>query len=349
MGIIYKITNNINNKIYIGQTRLPEPRRWQQHVWHANNNPSTDCLLLCQAIQKYGKDNFTREIIEEVDEEQLNEREQYWIRVYNSTDKAIGYNLSLGGEGHSKFEDKEIVAAFEKYGSVIEVSRYLNLSREQVSRRLQGMGYITTREIPIKQYTPDGKLVAIYPTVAEASKQTGISASGISSTNALTAGGYIWLRDKPDNSIEQYLEKLRLENKNLPGIEQYDFNGELVGEFKTAAEAARALNINVSSIKAALLGKQKTAGGFLWRKKFNGLTYEEMYNNFLLSPSCCGVEEIDKDNNTIHQFSSSNEAEAYYGWGGNMVKPVCDGKKKSVNGKYFRYSNSRKRELLGIK
>ena len=63
MGVIYKITNNINGKIYIGQTRIPESKRWQQHVWHADNDSDKDSLLLCKAIKKYGKESFSREII----------------------------------------------------------------------------------------------------------------------------------------------------------------------------------------------------------------------------------------------------------------------------------------------
>lgn len=349
MGIIYKITNNINGKIYIGQTRMSEPQRWQQHIWYAYNNPDGDCVLLCRAINKYGKENFSREILEEATDNFLNEREIYWIKTLNSTDRNVGYNIEIGGNGHCKITDEEITNAFEKYGSVVEASRHIDLSYSQISKRLQNLGYITTREIPIKQYTVDGKLIATYPTSAEASRQTGICASAMTSSDAITAGGYIWLRDKVGVSIEEYLEKLKLENKNLPGIEQYDFNGNFIQCFSSATEASNKLNINVSSIKAALNGKQTTAGGFLWRKKFNGLSYEEMFNKFLLSSSCCAVEEIDENGGVIHVFESSNKAEQFYGWGGNKVKPVCDGKRKSTNGKYFRYANPKKRELLNNK
>lgn len=348
MGVIYKITNKINNKIYIGQTRLAEPQRWQQHLWYANNNPKGDCVLLCQAINKYGKENFSREVIENISNDLLNEREAYWIKFFNSTDKKIGYNIEIGGEGHCKITDEEIITAFQQYGGVVEASRHINLSYNQISKRLQSLGYITTREIPIKQYTVEGKFVAIYPTAAEASRQTGISASAITSSDVITAGGYIWLRDKIGVTIEAHLKKLKLENKQLRGIEQYDFNGNFIKYFSSAAEASKELGVNVSSIKAASNGRQATAGGFLWRKRFNGLSYEEMLNKFLLSPSCCAVEEINEQGEVIHLFESSNKAEQFYGWGGNMVKPVCDGKKKSTNGKYFRYANPKKRELLNI-
>ena len=68
MGVIYKITNQINGKFYIGKTVLTEPQRWQQHLYYAQNGQGDkDCPCLCNAILKYGKENFIREILEEVD------------------------------------------------------------------------------------------------------------------------------------------------------------------------------------------------------------------------------------------------------------------------------------------
>jgi len=100
MGYIYKITNLVNNKIYIGKTVVSEPRRWQAHVWYAHNDIKKDCPYLCNAINKYGKENFKREIIEEIDDKNLFEREIYWINYYASNNHEIGYNLDNGGIGH---------------------------------------------------------------------------------------------------------------------------------------------------------------------------------------------------------------------------------------------------------
>ena len=115
MGCIYKIVNNINGKIYIGQTRISESQRWQQHVWHANNESNDDSLLLCRAIKKYGKENFTRSILEQCNNDLLNEREEYWIAYYDATNRSVGYNIALGGEGHSKYTDDEILQYYNKY------------------------------------------------------------------------------------------------------------------------------------------------------------------------------------------------------------------------------------------
>lgn len=87
-GIIYKYTNKINGKVYIGQT-IDEEKRKSEHRRCTN-----DCLFH-RAIKKYGWDNFEYEVIERVDSEKLNEREIYWISEYNSCE--FGYNVSIGG------------------------------------------------------------------------------------------------------------------------------------------------------------------------------------------------------------------------------------------------------------
>ena len=75
-GIIYKITNIINNKVYIGQTVNTIKQRWNKHC-HSNG-----CRSLYNAILKYGKENFNIEIIETLPIEELDEREIYWINYY---------------------------------------------------------------------------------------------------------------------------------------------------------------------------------------------------------------------------------------------------------------------------
>jgi group I intron endonuclease len=86
--IIYKTTNLKNGKFYIGKD--------------AKNNPNYlgSGILLKNAISRYGKRNFKKEILEQCDTIiELNEREQYWINVLSSTDKNIGYNIAKGGDG----------------------------------------------------------------------------------------------------------------------------------------------------------------------------------------------------------------------------------------------------------
>ena len=95
MTYIYKITNQINNKIYIGKTINIE-KRWKRHIYLARTGFKRH---LYDAMRKYGINNFIIEIIEVCKNQDSNTRERYWIEYYKSYDKNIGYNKSFGGEG----------------------------------------------------------------------------------------------------------------------------------------------------------------------------------------------------------------------------------------------------------
>lgn len=107
---IYKITNNINGKIYIGQS-IDINKRWKEHK-HRSQIPNKEYdKYLYRAFRKYGIENFTFEILEECTREQLNEKENYYILLYKSNDDFYGYNETSGydqpqygfsGETHPK-------------------------------------------------------------------------------------------------------------------------------------------------------------------------------------------------------------------------------------------------------
>lgn len=92
---IYKITNKLNEKFYIGQTVQEDPsKRWQAHLTCAKNNPQ---LRIQHAIRKYGEENFLFEVIDTAETvEELNQKEIYWIERLHAIDK--GYNIKPGGD-----------------------------------------------------------------------------------------------------------------------------------------------------------------------------------------------------------------------------------------------------------
>lgn len=91
--VIYRITNLINNKVYIGQTQRPFEQRILEHKQCADRG---DGYYIHCAIRKYGWENFKAEIIvETTNVDTLNELEQYYIKKYNSD--VVGYNLAPGG------------------------------------------------------------------------------------------------------------------------------------------------------------------------------------------------------------------------------------------------------------
>ena len=130
MGEIYKITNLINGKMYIGQTKNDARRRWTEHKRDAKKHNYRS--LLHNAINKYGADNFNMEVIEyEVPDEKLNEREIYWIKYYGTFDNPEkGYNLTSGG--HQNFHIAEKTREIHRIHALTGVTGHKHLPRDQV-------------------------------------------------------------------------------------------------------------------------------------------------------------------------------------------------------------------------
>lgn len=111
MGFIYKITNNLNQKSYIGKTERTIEIRYKEHIRHSKILD----LPLYRAFNKYGIENFTVSELEECDNQDLDKREIYWINFYKTYSN--GYNCTAGGEGGIKtYEEdlEEIIAQYQK-------------------------------------------------------------------------------------------------------------------------------------------------------------------------------------------------------------------------------------------
>jgi group I intron endonuclease len=97
---IYKITNKINGKVYIGKTIKPLHIRWSQHISKSKRNTKHK-FLLHNAICKYGPINFDVELIYTAKSiEDLADREKQYIKQYNTfNNPSVGYNMTDGGDG----------------------------------------------------------------------------------------------------------------------------------------------------------------------------------------------------------------------------------------------------------
>jgi hypothetical protein len=187
-GYIYKVTNNLTGKSYVGQTVQVPHKRWSAHKYAAKTNKYKGSYFH-SAIRKYGPSNFTFEIIDtfKLDDERglgyvLNRFEVFYIKVYN-TFKA-GYNLTPGGGGI--FGYKKTPEQVEKTASKI---RGRKLSKEH---KLQ-IGQDKSK--PVIQYSLAGHKLSEYQSMKQANDVTGINFKSISNCCrgvAKTAFGFKW-------------------------------------------------------------------------------------------------------------------------------------------------------------
>jgi group I intron endonuclease len=108
LGIIYKATNKVNGKVYIGQTVQFLEKRIYRHKYDAFERVAS--TVFCKALRKYGITQFIWEIIEQCcSKEELDEMEFHYIKQYKSHVDDLGYNMTFGGDGGSgrKLSEKE--------------------------------------------------------------------------------------------------------------------------------------------------------------------------------------------------------------------------------------------------
>lgn len=207
---IYRIINQCNNKSYIGKSKDLHVRLRAHHTEPFNSNADMYNSLIYRAIRKYGLDNFSFEVVEYCPEEQLNEREKYWIayfHTYINEPNCQGYNMTIGGETNifEKQYDRDLIHQLWKEGkSHQEILKLINCSRVTLTlildeleidsheRRYRSCAY---KAKPVLQYNLNNELLHEYNSIADAFRATGVPTGNISKNckgKLKTAGGYIW-------------------------------------------------------------------------------------------------------------------------------------------------------------
>lgn len=190
---IYKITNLINNKIYIGQS-IDIEKRWEEHKYYS----SDEHTAIQSAFKKYGISNFSFEVIEKCSKNKLDEREIYWIAYYDSYNN--GYNLTAGGQTKRRLDYALIANTYLQLKSIHATSKQLNVHRDSVRKALEyfDISYNKTRSAPQSICMIDmktGEELQVFPSIKDAALFLKISDSTIRahlSGRLKSAGGYYW-------------------------------------------------------------------------------------------------------------------------------------------------------------
>lgn len=263
---IYKITNKLNQKCYVGQSVNIE-QRWAKHRTDSHN------LELRNDIQKLGIQNFTFEVLEECKINELDQREKYWIQYFNSYEE--GYNLTLGGSGNNNPLNLDYEAIYQRFletNSMSKTAEEFNCSVTPVRNALRqhGIDYSDVeKEKPVEQIDPITlQVIKVYPSIAEAGKALGVTYSAISlaaNGTSQTSCGYYW---RFVGETKQFDKKTIKKWKRK--IAQYNLDtNELITTFSSAADAARSLGKDGknggSQIISACKGIYKQAYGYKWK------------------------------------------------------------------------------------
>lgn len=222
---VYKITNLITNKTYIGVSIHIE-QRWKEH----KNGHGSQSLY--KDFWEYGIKNFSFEILEECPEEELYKKEPEWIKYYNSYKD--GYNENPGGIDSNlqaiKKTRKEIYCYdlngnfIKKYNSISEAERETGIPNSNISKAAKGIERAVAGSYQWR-YTKEDYINPYIRTCH--------------------------FKEKPVHCKKP--------------VAQYDLNGKLINKFESIKEASEQTKVNKNSIGMVCNGQRKTAGKYIWK------------------------------------------------------------------------------------
>lgn len=147
IGEIYKITNMINGRVYIGATKRTLNDRKREHLKTYNDSKSRMYeFKIYKAMRKYGVENFLFESLEKCQTDKLDEREKYYIEKYDS--KNNGYNEAIGGKGKPLWTDKQVEACkilYDNHWLLKDISDLFNSNPSTVGKKLKEKYNIDTK------------------------------------------------------------------------------------------------------------------------------------------------------------------------------------------------------------
>lgn len=232
-GYIYKIWNDVNDKIYIGQTIVSVRERWNCHKHQAIY--MEDNMVLYRAMRKYGVNLFHIDIVQTITKnnkelliDEVNKMESYYIEKFNSI-RPNGYNVAAGGESYNlncqPIDQYDLKCNFIKtFCSCIDAAKELSIGVSSIRKCVAGLhqtagGYVfvkhgniphygKNKNRPVNRYTKDLKYIDTFNSIKDASLALNISDSNITHCcqkhKYKTAGGYVWFysndSEQPDKT-----------------------------------------------------------------------------------------------------------------------------------------------------
>lgn len=320
MFLIYKHTNKINKKCYIGYTSKTIEWRWQRHLRSAKTDLHYK-FHFCNALRKYSSDIWEHEILEsniETREQAINS-EIKWIIYFDSANNDKGYNTTSGGNGgkpHTESYKEAMSKRFSGDKNPFFGKKHSKDSLEKIQNKVY-------KRI-VSKYDETGKLIKTFQSIKDATENNIknyaiIYKSCKSKKYYLSIDNCIW---KFGNIDKIEIDKLINNKQEKKIISQYDQIGNLIETFSSLYKARKKTKI-VSISSAAK--NESSAGGFFWR--FGDQPKIVILNKKIQVP--IQVSSYDKDGNIIKTYNSLKKAEADSTDRADSISYFC-----KLNGKY---------------
>lgn len=365
-GFIYITTNLVNGRLYVGQKKIRSG--WETYLG------SGDALK--KAIQKYGRENFERKIIDiAFSVNELNYLENLYTRMFNAVDSRKWYNICYGGINGAANHQKKPVKLFDIKGNLIEqydsISRASNItgdSRDVIRNSCNGKIVMTKckhiwrwaeddfnkypteygkreKSIEVKCYSIDGKFIKKYESLHEAENNSGINRTSIKSCCdgfISTAGGYVWRYI--EDSFDKYPVRTKTENIKIKlekyslKVKCYNTDGVLLKIYNSIHEAEKETGASRANISKCCKGKSYVACGYVWRYIDDDFD-KYPYREFKTGK----VYRYDNNLQFIDVYENVNQASKLTGYDRSSISRCCTKERKNVHGEYWFYEGDPER------
>lgn len=331
MSFIYRIVNLVNGKCYIGKTDGTIEHRFKAHIQDMNATANINRPLY-KAFKKYGIENFVVEQVEECSQKEAPNREKYWIEFFNSyagNKNSNGYNVTLGGDGVSKYDDELIWKKYLELNNIQQTANYFGCDRRMVRRVINSKGIIHSAAKVKKIYQLDRETfekIDEFDSMKDAARkvlQPDKTLEGVRNSikmacknNACTSLGYRWCY------AEDYKKVLQKKGKIKNSIaKNKQVKSEKVSRAKRISkeEEDKIIELclkgnNVKQIAKQVQRHEETVSNVLKRRGFGDkishnrkYNYVEIYNTYLK----CGTkketaEKIGCSINTVTRAIQNN-------------------------------------------
>lgn len=243
---IYKITNVINNKVYIGQSKNIK----QRISGHFNKlkNLNHNNIYLQRAYNKYGINTFSVEVLCYCNIEKLSIKESFYIKKYNSFKRNFGYNLTEDCNTHILSTRKKI--AFKNKELLIKN----NINKKENAKK-------------VNQYSLDGSFIKTWKSSDEIKNFYKLSIGNLNTylnnfTTTKSLCNYMW---KWDDGVYSKIDTYK-QGKPKKSIIVYKDNIPYK-TFEKIQDACKDLNIHRSTIERSIKGIAKNSQGFTFKIK----------------------------------------------------------------------------------